>query len=166
MLFPSGWYSRKIGGLLGTMDHEPTTDLIHSNGKVAQDINDMAKSWDVSDDRPGSTSSCITSTNNNQTKNLTQIKPNPESEMSSTCKKLFLHRLSSFQPCFKSVRRIYFCRRNAFSFPVAFSDIRWGWWKENSFKTTESPYNYWRAFFTKFLDPESTYRWNHHYLIF
>ncbi|XP_057368025.1 uncharacterized protein LOC130689027 [Daphnia carinata] len=44
----SGWYNNKVAGMLGTMDNEPTTDLILPNRSVELDLNSLARSWDVS----------------------------------------------------------------------------------------------------------------------
>lgn len=44
----TGWYNNKVAGLLGTMDNEPTTDLIRPNRVVDLDLTSLARSWDVS----------------------------------------------------------------------------------------------------------------------
>ena len=44
----AGWYNNKVAGLFGTMDNEPTTDLIRPNRVIELDLTSLAQSWDVS----------------------------------------------------------------------------------------------------------------------
>ncbi|CAG7726200.1 unnamed protein product [Allacma fusca] len=91
----SGWYSRKTAGLLGTMDNEPWTDMLRSNRKPVADLNEMIKSWDISDE----TDSCMIPTPSLQ-------KPPgslPDSRNVATCNRFFGYILSTLQPCYSTV---------------------------------------------------------------
>lgn len=48
VIYILGWYNNKVAGLFGTMDNEPSTDLIRPNRVVELDLTSLAQSWDVS----------------------------------------------------------------------------------------------------------------------
>lgn len=105
-----GWYSRKTAGLLGTMDEEPSTDLILTNGKRAKNVGDMVKSWHLSDDSESgqncpaynSKKSAQLPTSQEDQRNSLSKESN-SSKIAYTCQKLFRSKMSSLQPCFASV---------------------------------------------------------------
>jgi len=43
----SGWYFGKTGGLLGTYDYEPITDMTNPMGKRLEDVERFANTWEV-----------------------------------------------------------------------------------------------------------------------
>jgi len=43
----SGWYFGKTGGLLGTYDYEPSTDMTNPMGKRLEDVERFANTWEV-----------------------------------------------------------------------------------------------------------------------
>jgi len=76
-IFNIGWYSNKVAGLFGTMDNEPTTDLMRPDRVIDMNLPSLARSWDVS------SSDCKTAENSAR-------KANPADEkLIETCKNLF-----------------------------------------------------------------------------
>ncbi|CAL8109862.1 unnamed protein product [Orchesella dallaii] len=92
----SGWYSRKIGGVLGTMDMEPVTDLSMANAKYTANLSQFFNSWDVSDD---TTEPC----NESSSSGMVDKTVDSTSPLPMFCQKLFQSKHSSLQPCFSVI---------------------------------------------------------------
>lgn len=43
----SGWYHGKTSGLLGTLDNEPSNDLMTSFGRPIDTVERFSKTWDI-----------------------------------------------------------------------------------------------------------------------
>jgi hypothetical protein len=87
----SGWYFGKTGGLLGTYDYEPTTDLTNPMGKRLEDVERFANTWEVA-------KTC--SDKANYAKSFHQVTDIKNSVAYSTCAALFLEDSSILRPAF------------------------------------------------------------------
>lgn len=100
MLFSiTGWYSRKVAGILGTMDMEPFTDLTTASGQHTGNISKVFSSWDVSDDS-SDTCAQITSSTEMEPEEATA---EPSANLLYWCNRIFQFKHSSLQACFSSV---------------------------------------------------------------
>ncbi|CAM9622684.1 unnamed protein product [Lampetra fluviatilis] len=87
----SGWYHGRTLGLLGTNDHEPTTDMMISNGFQASDTAAFFSSWEMT-----GASECAS----------VRVVPSSRRQLSSPrCKHLLdkMNTSSPFNPCFKEL---------------------------------------------------------------
>jgi hypothetical protein len=86
----SGWYFGKTGGLLGTYDNEPITDLMKPDNTLAGSVEEMAESWIVG-------SRC-------RATNYARVaRVDDESREYMQCAEYFEDPDSPFRPCFKQV---------------------------------------------------------------
>ena len=86
----SGWYFGKTGGLLGTYDNEPITDLMKPDNTLASTVEEMAESWIVG-------SRCRAT---NYAKVTREDEYSPKYQ---ACAKYFTETTSPFRPCFRQV---------------------------------------------------------------
>jgi len=94
-----GWYFGKTGGLLGTYDYEPETDITNPSGKRVNDIETFAKKWEVA-------KICRDSTNHARLfHQLSKIKDTPAYQ---TCAALFESDASPLRPAFRVVDPVPF----------------------------------------------------------
>ncbi|ODN01102.1 Apolipophorin [Orchesella cincta] len=92
----SGWYSRKVAGVLGTMDMEPVTDIRLANAKYTANLSEFFNSWDVSDDTAESCSDSSSS-------GMLGRKVGIMSPLHASCQRAFQSTFSSMQPCFSVI---------------------------------------------------------------
>jgi len=88
----SGWYFGKLGGLLGTYDHEASNDMRTPDGQVLTDVANFAHSW-----RVGS--------NNKQCrmKNFAVEDSVGDVDLNGMCNELLVAKSSQYRPCFPVV---------------------------------------------------------------
>lgn len=86
----SGWYFGKTAGLLGTMDHEKTTDFLTSRGVVSKMMEEFINSWALND-------KC------SQTIEKAFSPNDPRNEILAECQSLFEAKSSPFSSCFGHV---------------------------------------------------------------
>jgi len=90
----SGWYFGKTGGLLGTYDYEPSTDMTNPMGKRLEDVERFANTWEVA-------KTCSDKTN--YAKAFHKV-ANIESTVAyTTCADLFIADSSVLRPAFRNV---------------------------------------------------------------
>ncbi|XP_035714331.1 apolipophorins isoform X2 [Folsomia candida] len=98
----SGWYSRKVGGLLGTMDEEHSTDRTASSGRRDLDLVDVVNSWQFGDD-----TTVASTCNARLSPSLVVVREEGGdgafSKAVSICQKMYRRPTSSLQPCFATV---------------------------------------------------------------
>merc|ERR1712212_1467704 len=88
----SGWYFGKTGGLLGTYDYEPSTDMTNPMGKRLQDIERFANTWEVA-------KTCSDKTNYAKAfHKVANIKTTPAY---TVCADLFVAESSALRPAFR-----------------------------------------------------------------
>jgi len=88
----SGWYFGKTGGLLGTYDYEPSTDMTNPMGKRLEDIERFANTWEVA-------KTCSDKTNYAKAfHKVANIKTTPAY---TVCADLFLAESSALRPAFR-----------------------------------------------------------------
>jgi len=90
----SGWYYGKTGGLLGTYDYEPSTDMTNPMGKRVEDIERFANSWEVA-------KTCSDKTN--YAKTFHKVAHIKNTIAYATCAALFLDDNSVLRPAFRNV---------------------------------------------------------------
>lgn len=90
-----GWYYGKTAGLLGTMDHEYTTDLLMSNGRITSSLEEFAHSWALNPQSCG------------YIENNAHIVSIPNEEVFEACVSLFKSKNSQFSTCFNRVSKSY-----------------------------------------------------------
>jgi len=88
----SGWYYGKTGGLLGTYDYEPTTDMTAPTGKRMEDIERFANTWEVA-------KTCSDRTN--YAKSFHKIQSIETTTAYATCRALFMDYSSTLRPAFR-----------------------------------------------------------------
>jgi hypothetical protein len=96
-----GWYSRKVGGLLGKMDGEPWSDLSLGNGKRASSLRDMIEAWTIIED----SYSCPLK--NSSSSIIMMGGGEGGKRFSATCHSLFYTRSSPLFKCFPTVIDIF-----------------------------------------------------------
>ncbi|XP_025406452.1 uncharacterized protein LOC112680523 [Sipha flava] len=85
----SGWYFGKTAGLLGTLDNEPSDDMLSSNGYVESDIFKFTESWSL---------------NENSCNSYTSLrKLSPTSQTVEVCDSYFKHKTSPLFTCFSVI---------------------------------------------------------------
>jgi hypothetical protein len=85
----TGWYFGKTAGLLGTLDNEPSDDMLSSNGYVESDIFKFTESWSL---------------NENSCNSYTSLrKLSPTSQTVEVCDSYFKHKTSPLFTCFSVV---------------------------------------------------------------
>merc|ERR1711931_265263 len=90
----SGWYFGKTGGLLGTYDYEPSTDMVNPMGKRLEDVERFANTWEVA-------KTCSDKTNYAKAfHKIANIKSTVSWEV---CSKLFLDDASALRPAFRNL---------------------------------------------------------------
>ncbi|XP_070564132.1 uncharacterized protein [Ptychodera flava] len=92
----SGWYFHKTAGLAGTYNNEPSDDFLTSDGSVADNAENLARSWEVG-------KQC--SDHRNRIRNCDNISESPRAEM---CNKLFMNDASPLRKCFGVVDPLAF----------------------------------------------------------
>lgn len=95
----TGWYSRKVAGILGTMDMEPFTDFTTASGKHTRNISEVFSAWDVSDDSSNSCALIASSTEMEPEPATTE----PSANLQYWCNRIFQFKHSSLQTCFSTV---------------------------------------------------------------
>lgn len=94
----TGWYFGKTAGLLGTMDNEPSDDMLSSNGYLEPDLYKFTESWSLNEN------SCSSYT-------AGQRKPLPSAQIVDMCDSYFKHKTSPLFTCFSVVHIIiYYCK--------------------------------------------------------
>lgn len=92
----AGWYYGQTGGLFGTMDNEPATDLMSTNGTILSSVPDFASTWQLD------TAQCP---NYQVAQMATKI---PDAKIISKCDAIFNFRESVMMDCFAVVRKSNF----------------------------------------------------------
>jgi hypothetical protein len=108
-----GWYFSKTGGLLGTYDYEPTTDLTNPMGKRLEDVEKFANTWEVA-------KTCSDKTNH--AKAFHKVANIKSTVAYATCADLFLNDASPLRPAFRNVDVTPFmnvCVNDVFEFQTA-----------------------------------------------
>jgi len=90
----SGWYFGKTGGLLGTYDYEPSTDMVNPMGKRLEDIERFANTWEVA-------KTC--SDKANHAKAFHKVANIKSTQAYTTCADLFLDDNSALRPAFRNL---------------------------------------------------------------
>jgi hypothetical protein len=94
----SGWYYGQTGGLFGTMDNEPATDLMSTNGTILSSVPDFASTWQLE------TAQC-------PSYQVQQPQPKtPDAKIVSKCDAIFNFRESVMMDCFAVVRAKLFTK--------------------------------------------------------
>uniref|UniRef100_A0A1C9ZV19 Apolipophorin long isoform n=1 Tax=Uroteuthis edulis TaxID=55720 RepID=A0A1C9ZV19_9MOLL len=83
----SGWYFNKMAGLFGNFNHEPVDDMLMSNSKYTNDLEQFAQSWSVSQ----------------QCKSHRNTAPSHMVPENRDCAHFFLQTDSPFRYCFRQV---------------------------------------------------------------
>lgn len=92
MLTNLGWYYGQTGGLFGTMDNEPATDLLSTNGTILSSVLDFASTWQLD------TAQCPSYA-------VVQTPPKiPDAKIVGKCDAIFNVRESVMMDCFAVVR--------------------------------------------------------------
>lgn len=86
----TGWYFGKTAGLLGTLDNEPSDDMLSSNGYLEPDLFKFTESWSLNEN------SCGTFTSG-------QRKPPASAQIVDICDSYFKHKTSPLFTCFSVV---------------------------------------------------------------
>lgn len=82
-----GWFFGKTAGLLGTLDSEPATDFLASDGHIQDNPNSFIDSWSLQN--------CISKSD------ISKKEDNPEN--TEMCKSLYQMKTSSFSACYPIV---------------------------------------------------------------
>ena len=83
----NGWYFNKMAGLFGNFNHEPVDDMLMSNNKYTNDLEQFAQSWSVS----------------RECKSHRNFAPSHMVPENRDCAHFFLHTDSPFRYCFRQV---------------------------------------------------------------
>merc|ERR1712180_431412 len=90
----SGWYFGKTGGLLGTYDYEPSTDMTNPMGKRLEDVERFANTWEVA-------KTCSDKTN--YAKKFHAVANIKSTVAYQTCADLFIADSSVLRPAFRNL---------------------------------------------------------------
>lgn len=104
-----GWYFGKTAGLLGTMDNEPSNDILSSRGEMETDVNKFMESWALE------TSNCTSSVSDLHHKTQIDITVHEE------CNSLFASKTSQFSICFHVVSDNNLISVKLFSYNINYS---------------------------------------------
>lgn len=101
---PVGWYFGKTAGLWGTINNEPSDDLLTSNKSKAkpEELDQFVNSWTLDNHREN----CIKSPNTyiKQLHNKTPLSSNNR-RIQILCDEFFVNKLSQFTTCFSRVSK-------------------------------------------------------------
>ncbi|VVC30431.1 Hypothetical protein CINCED_3A001550 [Cinara cedri] len=86
----SGWYYGKTAGLLGTLNHEPSDDMLSSNGYLEPDLFKFTESWALNENSCGSYL-------------INQRKSPANAHIVNICDSYFKHKTSSLFTCFSVI---------------------------------------------------------------